>query len=120
LAKISVAELKEAGVKPPKPASQEKKGIDKTKWCRFQKCHGHVTDDCIHLKDEFEILIQRGRLKQFTKNSEPERPTVNLITDGKEKNSVVAMSVEQLDEFQEHMCRVIFRRSRLFSWRLTH
>jgi len=62
-----------------------------------------VTDDCIHLKDAIEMLIQRGQLKQFTKNSELERPTVELITDRKEKKSAIAMLVEQLDEFPEHM-----------------
>jgi len=55
---IVVADLKEAGVKPPKGPSQEKKGVDKTKYCRFHKCHGHFTDDCIHLKDAIELLIQ--------------------------------------------------------------
>jgi len=29
LADISVAELKDAGVKPPKPPSQKKKGVDR-------------------------------------------------------------------------------------------
>jgi len=62
-----------------------------------------MTDDCIHLKDAIEMLIKRGRLKQFPKNFEPERQVVKLINDGKEKNPVIAMSVEQLDEFQEHM-----------------
>jgi len=55
---IVVAYLKEAGGKPPKAPSQEKKGVDKTKYCRFHKCHGHVTDDCIHMKDVIELLIQ--------------------------------------------------------------
>jgi len=103
LAEIFIAELKDAGVKPPKAPSQEKEVVDKTKYCRFHKCHGHVTDDCIHLKDTIEMLIQQGRLNQFTKNSEPERQAVELITDGKEKNPAVVMSVEQLNTFSEHM-----------------
>ena len=37
------------------------------------------------------------------KNSEPERQAVELITNGKDKNPVVAMSVEQLNTFPEHM-----------------
>ena len=48
LAEIAVADLTEAGVKPPKVPSQERKGVNKTKYCRFHKCHGHVTDDSIH------------------------------------------------------------------------
>jgi hypothetical protein len=39
-------------------ANLERKGVDKTKYCRFHKCHGHITDDCIHLKDVIELLIQ--------------------------------------------------------------
>jgi len=57
---IAVADLAEAGVKPPKALSHDRKGVDKTKYCRFHKCHGHTTDDCIHLKDAIELPIQRG------------------------------------------------------------
>lgn len=39
---------------------------------------------------------------QFTKNSEPEKQTFKLITDRKNKDAIVAMSVEKLDEFPEH------------------
>jgi len=90
------------------PSSQrilhkKRKESIKQKYCRFHKCHGHLTDDCIHLKDAIEMLIQRGWLKQFTKNSEPERQAIELITDVKEKNQVVAMTVEQLNTFPEHM-----------------
>ena len=60
IVEIAVADLTEAGIKPPKAPSQERKGIDKNKYCRFHKCHGHVTDDYIHLKDAIELLIQRG------------------------------------------------------------
>jgi hypothetical protein len=60
LAEIAVADLNEAGIKPPKAPSQERKGVDKIKYCRFHKCHGHTTDDCVHLKDAIELLIQRG------------------------------------------------------------
>ena len=76
LAEIAVVDLIEAAAKPPKAPSQERKEVDKTKYCRFYKCHGHVTYDCIHLKDEIELLIQRGRLKQFVKNPESERKTI--------------------------------------------
>jgi hypothetical protein len=57
LAKIAIADLNEAGIKPPKAPSQERKGVDKTKYYRFHKCHGHTIDDCIHLKDAIELLI---------------------------------------------------------------
>ena len=72
LAEIASADMKESGIKFPKP-STTKPGADKNKYCRFHKCIGHNTDDCIHLKDAIEILIQRGRLKQFMKGGLPEK-----------------------------------------------
>jgi len=58
LVEIVVTKLKEAGIKPPKDPSHEKKEVDKIKYCQFHKSHGHLTDDCIHLKDAIEIFIQ--------------------------------------------------------------
>lgn len=103
LAEIAVADLTEVGVKPPKAPSQQRKKVDKTKYCRFHKCHGHVTDDCIHLKDATELLIQRGRLKQFVKNPESERKTIELIADGNEVDKIVAMSVKHLGDFLDNV-----------------
>jgi hypothetical protein len=103
LAEIVVADLAEVGIKPPKAPSQERKGIDKTKYCRFHKCHGHTTDDCIHLKDAIELLIQRGRLKQYVKNPEAERKAVEVMGDGSEPGRTVAMSVEHLGDFPDNV-----------------
>ena len=58
-----------------------------------------VTNDCIHLKDAIELLIQRGRLKQFIKIPESERKTVEVIGDGTETGKIIAMSVEHLGDF---------------------
>jgi len=103
LVEIAVADLTEAGVKPPKAPSQERKGVDKTKYCRFHKCHGHVTDDYIHLKDAIKHFIQRGWLKQFVKNSESERKTIKLIADGNEADKIVSISVEHLGNFPDNV-----------------
>jgi len=62
-----------------------------------------VTDDFIHLKDAIELLIQRGRLKQFVTNPESERKTIELITDGTSTDKIVAMSVEQLGKFPKNV-----------------
>ncbi|XP_077248079.1 uncharacterized protein LOC143887787 [Tasmannia lanceolata] len=42
----------------------------KSKYCRFHRGHGHDTDECRHLKDEIELLINRGYLKKYVKNSD--------------------------------------------------
>ncbi|MCI58180.1 hypothetical protein A2U01_0079434, partial [Trifolium medium] len=36
--------------------------------------HGHVTEECIHLKDAIEVLIREGHLKRFVQNKENPRP----------------------------------------------
>ena len=100
LSEISSADMKEAGIKFPK-ASAGKPGADKSKYCRYHKCYGHNTEDCIHLKDAIEILIQRGRLRQFTTNSSPERRSMERASD--DTGKAVAMTVEQLGKFPEHV-----------------
>jgi len=100
---ISVAELKEAGVKLPKAPSQEKKGSWQNQMMSVPQV-SQTLDRWLHPPEGCnEILIQRGRLKWFTWNREPERQPVKLITDGREKNTAIAMSVEQVDEFPKHV-----------------
>jgi len=62
-----------------------------------------MTNDCIHMKDAIKLLIQQGRLKQFVKNSELERKTIELITNGTATDKIVAMSVEQLGDFPNNV-----------------
>ncbi|GAU35623.1 hypothetical protein TSUD_30400 [Trifolium subterraneum] len=64
LSEISSAEFKSAGIRflkqlPAKP------NVDKKLFCRFHKSYGHVTEDCVHLKDAIEILIQKGYARQY-------------------------------------------------------
>jgi len=103
LVEITMADLTEASVKPPKAPSQERKGVDKTKYCRFHKCHGHVTDDCIHLKDAIELLIQRRQLKQFIKSPESERNIVEVIDDGTETGKIITMFVQHLGDSTDNV-----------------
>ncbi|GAU34117.1 hypothetical protein TSUD_65960 [Trifolium subterraneum] len=64
LSEISNAEFKSAGIRFPKQLPA-KPNVDKKKFCRFHKSYGHVTDDCVHLKDAIEILIQKGYARQY-------------------------------------------------------
>ncbi|GAU40231.1 hypothetical protein TSUD_270310 [Trifolium subterraneum] len=64
LSEISNAEFKSAGIRFPKQLPA-KPNMDKKKFCRFHKSYGHVTDDCVHLKDAIEILIQKGYARHF-------------------------------------------------------
>ncbi|GAU19161.1 hypothetical protein TSUD_89260 [Trifolium subterraneum] len=64
LSEISSADFKSAGIRFPKQLPA-KPNVDKKKFCRFHKSYGHVTDDCVHLKDAIEILIQKGYARQY-------------------------------------------------------
>jgi hypothetical protein len=61
LAECYDTEFREGNIKFPKqvPAKPEQ---DKTKWCRYHRAHGHVTEECIQLKDAIEALIRQGKL----------------------------------------------------------
>ena len=67
-----------------------KLGIEKSKYCRFQKRNGHNTEDCIHIKDEIEILIRYGHLKQYKKKegAREEAPETKNIKEGKESPDI--------------------------------
>ncbi|XP_077223355.1 uncharacterized protein LOC143856959 [Tasmannia lanceolata] len=43
---------------------------NKSKYCRFHKDHSHDTDECRHLKEEIENLLQIGYLKDYVKGGE--------------------------------------------------
>ncbi|XP_077249135.1 uncharacterized protein LOC143888575 [Tasmannia lanceolata] len=46
---------------------------DKSKYCRFYRDHGHDTAECRYLKDEIELLINRGYLRKYVKNGDDRR-----------------------------------------------
>ncbi|XP_010682229.1 uncharacterized protein LOC104897103 [Beta vulgaris subsp. vulgaris] len=48
-----------------RPKQMFHKNRDKSKWCDFHGDHGHLTDDCRHLKDNLEDLIRRGYFSQY-------------------------------------------------------
>jgi hypothetical protein len=71
LAEVLAAEFKKHGIRFPKQIPT-KPGVDKDKYCRFHRSYGHVTEDCVHLKDAIEILIQQGLLGKYKKDRERE------------------------------------------------
>ncbi|KAK2416133.1 hypothetical protein QL285_038556 [Trifolium repens] len=98
-------DFKEGNIKFPKPGVA-KPGQDKIKWCRYHKAHGHVTEECIHLKDAIETLIRQGRLGRFKAEESPKkaaRQTANVedyhpaSSSGQEKK--VALSISRPEDF---------------------
>ncbi|CAJ2675664.1 unnamed protein product [Trifolium pratense] len=66
------AEFTKAGIKFPRQ-QPTKPGQDKSRYCKYHKGYGHLTDDCIQLKDAIEILIRNGQMKQYVKRSNAPR-----------------------------------------------
>ncbi|XP_048496372.1 uncharacterized protein LOC125495637 [Beta vulgaris subsp. vulgaris] len=48
-----------------RPKQMFHKNQDKSKWCDFHGDHGHLTEDCRHLKDNLEDLVRRGYFSQY-------------------------------------------------------
>ena len=50
---------------PPEPMRGDPNKRDRSKFCRFHNDHGHLTTECIQLKKQIEVLIQKGELAEF-------------------------------------------------------
>ncbi|KAL0434156.1 UNVERIFIED_CONTAM: hypothetical protein Slati_2749900 [Sesamum latifolium] len=51
------------------------KRLKSDKYCRFHKDRGHIIEDCYHLKNEIEKLIQMGYLKEYVENNPSDNNT---------------------------------------------
>jgi hypothetical protein len=104
LDEVTAAEYKNYGVRMPKQVPP-KRDADKTKWCRHHKTHGHVTEECIQLKDVIEILIRACRLNQYIKEDNPPRrgrPTPLAIEEAQAEDTgpkQVALSITRPEDF---------------------
>ena len=54
----------------PRPLHSSLNVRDKNKYNRFQKDHGHYTEDCRDLKEQIEKLIWKGKLQKYVKKGE--------------------------------------------------
>ncbi|XP_058723609.1 uncharacterized protein LOC131595302 [Vicia villosa] len=95
-------EFKNSNVRPPKP-NPTRPGTDKSKYCKYHKSHGHLTDECIHLKDAIDTLIKEGRLSKYTKKGETSRREGQGTSDGDnspdDRPLQIALSVTRLEDF---------------------
>ncbi|XP_058780878.1 uncharacterized protein LOC131654974 [Vicia villosa] len=96
------AEFQTGKVRFPK-TMQARPNVDKSKFYRFHKGHGHNTEDCIHLKDAIEILIREGHLKQYAKKQEAAKEA-KPVTEEKPTEVTpamqVAMSITRPEDFR--------------------
>ncbi|XP_017428736.1 uncharacterized protein LOC108336797 [Vigna angularis] len=56
-------------VKRPTPS-----GTDGSKHCAYHNNMGHITEECVTLKDKIEELIQAGKLKKYVRDDRPQVP----------------------------------------------
>ncbi|XP_058741460.1 uncharacterized protein LOC131613841 [Vicia villosa] len=102
LAERQNTDFKKSNIRPLK-SNPARPGTDKSKYCKYHKSHGHLTEECIHLKDAIETLIKEGRLSRYTKKGEPSRRDDQRNSD--EGNSPdnrplqVALSVTRPEDF---------------------
>ena len=64
LIECSNNEFKDGRVRRPRPAPAKLRA-DRIKYCQYYRSHGHLTKDCVHLKDAIETLVKVGRLGQY-------------------------------------------------------
>ncbi|MCI58114.1 hypothetical protein A2U01_0079367, partial [Trifolium medium] len=81
-----------------------KPNVDRTKYCRYHRSYGHVTEDCVHLKDAIKILIQKGYARKYVKEGDRETNEAQMaidvpVTDDEENRTVVptAFAITRLD-----------------------
>ncbi|MCI35423.1 hypothetical protein A2U01_0056644, partial [Trifolium medium] len=95
------------GVKFPKQTPY-KPGQDKSRYCIYHKSYGHLTDDCIQLKDAIEILIRNGQLREFVRrkdNPRTEAAETSTVEEehppstGQTHSKPVAMCVSRPEDF---------------------
>ncbi|KAJ0556588.1 putative DNA/RNA polymerase superfamily [Helianthus annuus] len=70
--------------KAPRPMTN-KKGQDPNLYCDFHKDTGHLTDDCISLRQEIEKALKSGKLGHLVKNARKETRQIQRNDDGRDK-----------------------------------
>ncbi|XP_010677764.1 uncharacterized protein LOC104893366 [Beta vulgaris subsp. vulgaris] len=99
-----------------RPRQMFHKNRDKSKWCDFHGDHGHLTEDCRHLKDNLEDLIRRGYFSQYkaqTKESDLVKPAnrnvqsriseIHVISGGPIHGGSINGAKASLKEFRHHV-----------------
>ncbi|GMN65573.1 hypothetical protein TIFTF001_034636 [Ficus carica] len=65
-------------LRDPPPLRADRARRNQNKYCNFHKDVGHDTKDCIQLRDQIELLIRDGHLREFVERiitpADPSRP----------------------------------------------
>ncbi|KAL0371758.1 UNVERIFIED_CONTAM: hypothetical protein Scaly_0857400 [Sesamum calycinum] len=63
----------------PKKMKDNPKRVKSEKYCRFHRDRGHTTEECHHLMNEIEKLIQRGYLKEYINQGPSRQPQDSIF-----------------------------------------
>ncbi|MCH84922.1 hypothetical protein A2U01_0005760, partial [Trifolium medium] len=109
--------FKDWGIRIPKQ-TPAKPNADKTKYCKFHKTHGHMTEDCISLKDAIEVLIRDGPLKKWSRSNDAPRDKKNPPPkhEDKDDDETAAMQVAMVVTRPEDFMLTDELSARLYAW----
>ncbi|KAL0364157.1 UNVERIFIED_CONTAM: hypothetical protein Sangu_0513300 [Sesamum angustifolium] len=84
---LAVAE-QQGIVQWPLHMRENPKRMKSNKYCLFHKDRSHSTEDCFHLKDEIEKLIQQGYLKEYVeRNNQPREGSLRSLQEWRERET---------------------------------
>ncbi|GMN38329.1 hypothetical protein TIFTF001_007560 [Ficus carica] len=92
-------------LRDPPPLRADRARRNQNKYCNFHKDVGHDTKDCIQLRDQIELLIRDGHMREFVERiitpTGPSRPAQDA-----RRNS--RPSDQNDEQEQEHIVHTIF------------
>ncbi|KAL0394775.1 UNVERIFIED_CONTAM: hypothetical protein Slati_4443700 [Sesamum latifolium] len=87
-AEILVVTERQGIIQWPLQMRKNSKRMKSDRYCLFYKDRGHSTEECLHLKDEIEKLIQRGYLKEYVdRNNQPREGNSRPSREGCEREA---------------------------------
>ncbi|GMN48602.1 hypothetical protein TIFTF001_017771 [Ficus carica] len=93
----------------PPPLRADRARRNQKKYCNFHKDVGHNTKDCIQLRDQIELLIQDGHLREFVERIITPAGAVNQAGPTAHQNP--GPSNRSNEPEQEHIVHTIFGRT---------
>ncbi|KAL0440607.1 UNVERIFIED_CONTAM: hypothetical protein Slati_2543700 [Sesamum latifolium] len=79
----------------PRKMKDNPKRLKSDKYCRFHRDRGHTAEECYHLKNEIEKLIQCGYLKEYVNQGPSRQPQDSTFTQAQNANNLPIRYLEK-------------------------